>query len=96
MCGGNGFKEEEATDTLRLRIYWDRKDWIRVAGNIVVDDASVMVIGYMVDLPKLKQAIEVILASANNEGVYRAVLVGEAFPHGFGRDRYFMAFMKGA
>src|SRR5688572_25162626 len=28
-CGGNGYKEEEVTDTVRLRIYWNKRDWIK-------------------------------------------------------------------
>ena len=96
LCGGNGYKEVEFTDTIRLRIYWNRKDWIKVASNIVVADADVMVIGYMSDLPKFNRAIEVLLASSQNEAEYRAVVTGKPSPWGFGRDTYFVAFLRGA
>lgn len=96
MCGGGGYKEEENTESIRLRIYWSRADWIRIAGSIVSDDAEVMIIGYMADVVKVRQAAHIILAKNNNEADYRASLVGQPNPWGFGRDRYFVAFMKGA
>lgn len=96
LCGGNGYKETESTDTIRLRIYWNRKDWIRITDNIGVGDADIMVIGYMSDLPKIKKSIEIILVSDNNESEYRATLSGKPSPWGFGRNRYFIAYLKGA
>ncbi len=96
LCGGNGYKEIETLETIRLRIYWERADWIKVGGSINVPDAEIMVIGFMSDLPKLLRSTEVRLAKDQNEAVYRATLVGKPTPHGFGRNRYFMAFLKGA
>jgi len=95
MCGDDGYKEVEYTDTIRLRIYWNRKDWIRIVGNIGVADADAMVIGYMADLPKFSQAVELLLASRQNEAEYRVVVAGKPSPWGFGRSRYFVAFVKG-
>lgn len=96
MCGGNGYKEEESTDSIRLRIYWTRSDWIRIAGSIVAEDAEIMVIGYMSDMTQFRQASNILLADSNNEANYRASVVGKPTPWGFGRSRYFMAFLKGA
>ena len=96
LCGGNGYKEVEYTTTVRLRVYWSRQDWLRIASSLVVEDADVMIIGYMADLPKVNRAIELRLADGNNEAEYRATLTGKPMPWGFGRNRYFIAFMKGA
>ena len=52
LCGGNGFKEEESTDTLRTRVYWQKKDWIK-QGNINIENSDVMIIGSSSDLPKI-------------------------------------------
>jgi hypothetical protein len=95
LCGGNGFKETEYTDSIRLRIYWNRKDWKVPAGNIAIQDADVMVIGYMNDMPKVKRAMEIILVSELNENEYRTSLLGTPTPWGFGRRRYFNAFLQG-
>lgn len=95
LCGGSGYKEVENTDTIRLRIYWTRKEWLKVANSIGIDDADVMVIGYMSDLPKLQRAIEIKLAKDQNEAEYRCTLAGKPTPWGFGKDRYFAALLKG-
>lgn len=96
VCGGSGYKETESIESIRLRIYWNRKDWIRIAGSIVSDDADVMIIGYMTDIIKVKRASNLILANENNEAQYRASIVGQPTPWGFGRKRYFLAFLTGA
>ena len=96
MCGGNGYKETETLGTIRLRIYWERANWIKIGGSVNIPDAEIMVIGFMADLPKLRQAIEILLAKDQNEAVYKTTLVGQPTPHGFGRNKYFMAFLKGA
>lgn len=95
LCGGDGYKETEVTESIRLRIYWSRADWIRIAGSIVAEDAEVMIIGYMSDLPKVRKAIHIKLADDNNEADYRAAVVGKPMPWGFGRNRYFVAYLKG-
>lgn len=96
LCGGNGYQEEESTDTIRLRIYWNRADWIRIAGSIVVDDAEIMIIGYISDVYKLIRASNILLAKDNNENKYRTIIVGKPSPWGFGKNRYFVAYLKGA
>ena len=93
ICGGNGFRESENTDTITLRLYWRAKDWIKVANNINVPDADVQVIGYLSDLYKLKMSTEIRLIN-NDHGRWNTVLAGEPFPHGFKKDRYFVAFLK--
>ena len=91
LCGGSGYKEEEVTGTIRLRMYWRQRDWIKVS-EISFPDADVQVIGYLTDLPNLKKANEVRLN--NQYGDWRFQLSGETFPHGFGKNRYFVAFLK--
>jgi hypothetical protein len=94
LCGGNGYKESEVFDYIRLRIYWNRADWITKGKVLNIEDAEVMAIGFMSDLPKLLRAIEIVLIT-NQEPKHRMVLTGKPHPHGFGRNRYFVAYMKG-
>ena len=94
LCGGNGYKETEITDTVRLRIYWNRADWIKV-GNINIDNADVMIIGFISDLSKILKSIEILLVKDQTESTYRAKLIGKPNPHGFGRNRYFVAYLQG-
>jgi len=93
MCGGNGFKEEETTDTLRLRIYWERKFWIK-QGNINLDDAEVMTLGFSSDLTKILRMNEILLVNEQNFIRDRYSLAAPPFMHGFGHNRYFVAYLK--
>ena len=95
MCGGNGYKETEVFDYIRLRVYWNRADWITKGRALHIEDAEAMAIGFMSDLPKLLRAIEIILVTGQKPE-HRMVLTGKPHPHGFGRDRYFVAYLKGA
>lgn len=96
LCGGNGYSEVEVTEPIRLRTYFNRSDWIRVASTINIDDADVMVIGFMADLPKFKRAVQILLVSDQTVAEYRSVSIGKPAPWGFRGDRYFVAYLKGA
>lgn len=92
LCGGNGYHEEEVTGTITLRIYWNSRDWIKVS-DISFPDADVQIIGYLSDLPNLRKADAVLLLNPKY-GSWRTTLAGEPFPWGFGKNRYFMGFLK--
>lgn len=93
LCGGNGTKESETTATLRLRIYWSKKDWVK-QGNIQVPEADVMIMGYSTDLSKILNMnyIKLINEQTLLDGNY--TLEGTPFYHGFGHNRYFVAYLK--
>lgn len=93
MCGGNGFREKEVTDTMRLRIYWRQRDWIK-QGNITIANVACMIIGKISDLPKLMQCKEIELVSEETTLLNRYILAGQPFYHGFGKTRYFIAYLK--
>lgn len=93
VCGGNGYREEEVSASIRLRIYHEKKDWIKVS-NILIPDAEVMVIGYATDLPNVRRANEIRLISEQAGVDQRYQLAAEPFLHGFGHNRYFMAFLR--
>lgn len=93
--GGTGYKDSEVTTSIRLRIYWNKKNWIR-GGAGVIDSADVQVIGYSSDLPKLISADSVILVSEQKELESSYRLLGNPFFHGFGKNRYFIAYLEKA
>lgn len=96
LCGGSGFKEISYTEEFKMRLYWRKKDWIRVA-DINVPDAEVQAIGFMTDMPKLLRAEQVILnCDLEAYKKWRYVVEGEPLPHGFGHDRYFIVHFKRA
>lgn len=93
MCGGNGLREKETTDTIRLRVYFSRKEWIKIAPSVEVPDATALILGYNSDLGKIRKASEFVLSGDNNTPQFRFNLASEPLPHGFG-NRYFIAFIK--
>lgn len=94
-CGGAGMLEAENTESINLRVYWNKRDWIKVGNNIQVPDAEVMTIGFLTDMTKCLKARYVNLVSEQANLVnYKFILVGEPFPHGFGKSRYFAAHWK--
>lgn len=95
-CGGNGFREKEVTDSLRLRILWSKREWIKPGGSIVVPDAEVQIIGYTKDMYKVLNAQYVLLINNQTSLESKFSLSGEPFFHGFGKSRYFIAFLKRA
>jgi hypothetical protein len=94
ICGGNGYKEQEVTDTVRLRIYWNKKDWIKVGDSIVAANSDAQIIGKIADLSKVSQANEIILVSEETALEIRMKLNGTPFYHGFGKNQFFVGYLK--
>lgn len=89
-CHGEGYFSEEYTEVIRLRTYWNKKDWKKF-GNIEIPDGGAMIIGYLTDLPKLEKANYVSLV--NEQQGYSKFdfnLSGAPILHGFTKNRYFM------
>jgi hypothetical protein len=94
-CGGSGYREKESTTTIRLRIYWNKKDWIK-HGNIVLPDAQCMIIGKIEDLKNLMNAQFISIISEENIMKMEYTLACEPFFHGFGKKNYFVAYLQRA
>lgn len=95
VCGGNSKKQVVDTDSVRLRTIWTKKDWIKLAG-INVPDAEAQIIGYASDLKNIKKAQKIKLMNHQKNVEFVFALSGEPFMHGFGRQKYFIAFVKRA
>ena len=94
-CGGAGRSTVETTESIKLRVYWNPKDWQTFAGTIQNPEGVAQVIGYMSDLPKVERSVEVIINSdVESTKEYRCVKEGEAVPWGFRQDRYFLQFYR--
>ena len=93
-CGGVGRSSRAVTEDIKLRIYWNQRDWINKM-PLEVGQSMVMVIGFMTDLPKIEKCDRILL----NKDVksYRSWMCereGEAVPHGLSQDRYFMQMLR--
>lgn len=94
LCGGNGYKEEVTTATVRLRMYTRQKDWVKIGGNINIPDADVQIIGYLSDMSKLQMADTLIYTDSGTGNTWTYQLAGELFTHGFGKNKYFVGYLK--
>jgi hypothetical protein len=83
-------KEVEVLTPIKLKVYYNPKSWINVAGNIQVPDGTIQTVGYLSDLDIILQAKALIAHTAiNNIKELRYQRLGEPSTFGFKQDRYF-------
>lgn len=89
-CGGKGYKAIESTDTVTLRIYWDRKSWVKTGAEINIPDGGVQTIAYLSDLDKIEKC-KYMLPSYDGIENYdtnaRYEKSGTSFPQGFKQNK---------
>ena len=82
LCGGDGFKNVETTESVELRIYYRRKDFIDVGFNADVPSNVIQTVGYMDDYEKLTKAKELLVDVGDaNKGRYKRI--SEPYNQGF-------------
>lgn len=83
-------KEVEVLSDIKLKVYWDTKQWIGVGGNIQIPDGAIQTIGFMTDLPKILQAKALIVHKGIKDyKELRFERMGEHTPMGLRQNRYF-------
>lgn len=93
--GNKTIREIETLTDVKLKIYWDQKQWINVSSNIVVPDGAIQTVGYMSDLSNVLKAKALIVhENIKDKKELRYERMGEFSPHGFKHDRYFMCMWK--
>jgi len=91
------FKEVEKEETIRLKVYWSSKDWVKAGGDIVIPDNSIQTIFFASDMDKVMRA-KYLRVHQNIEAIrdYKFVMFGEPFPMGLRQNRYFGCFWQRA
>lgn len=92
LCGGNGYKEVSSSSTIRLRVFWAKKDWIKIANSVNIQDATAQVIGKISDLSAVLKATEISVTEPESNCVWKMTLAAEPFAWGFGK--YFVAYLR--
>lgn len=93
--GHKTFKEVETLTDIKLKVYWDSKQWIGVTSDIKIPDGSIQTIGLMSDLPLVLKAKQLIAhKNIKDYKEMRFERVGEFIPMGIKQDRYFACFWK--
>jgi hypothetical protein len=92
--GTSTFKTTEASDTIKMRVYRNKKDFIKI-GQIDVPDGAIQTISYLSDLTKVNRAIALVTdTELAGHDTFRYTRLGEPVPHGFKHDRYIVCFWK--
>ena len=87
--------ETEVLTDIKLKVYWDAKQWIGVTKDMVVPDGTIQTIGMMSDLPDVLKAKELIVHKGIKDyKEMRFQRQGEHIPMGLKQDRYFACFWK--
>lgn len=91
-CNGEGYTAVIPTEDIKMRVYYDKKSWVKMPVPITVPDGSVQSIGHMTDLPKILMCTEMRLhKTIEGQGTFTYILAGEPVPHGFKKNKYFIA-----
>lgn len=93
-CNGEGFYNNEPTETIKLRVYWSPKDWVKTGTTLAIPDGSIQIIGFLSDLPKVMQAASIKVINKNDAHMTLSfVRIREPFYHGFKKNRYFTMYL---
>ena len=93
--GGKSYREVEKLEDIKIKVYWDSRNWTKVGGNIVVPENGIQTIFSATDLSKILQAKELIVhKSIKDLKEYRFKRSGDPFPMGIGLERYFGCFWE--
>jgi len=89
------FKEVEKKEDIKLKVYWDSRNWTKVGGNIVVPENGIQTIFFATDLSKVVKAKELVVHKQIKDlKEMRFRRVGEPFPMGLLQVRYFGCFWE--
>ena len=87
--------ETEVLTDIKLKVYWDSKQWVGITKDMVVPDGTIQTIGMMSDLPDVLKAKELIVHKGIKDyKEMRFQRQGEHIPMGLKQDRYFACFWK--
>jgi hypothetical protein len=89
------YKEVEKTETIKMKVYWDRKAWLKVGGVLVVPDNSIQTVFFGSDLGKVMRAKQLIAHTEIDDDIeMKFKKFGEPFPIGFHKERYWVCFWE--
>ena len=93
--GNKVIREVETTETVRLKVYWDRKDWRKVTSDIVLPETAIQTIFFDKDLERIMRAKHLIVHNAiKDKKEYKFTMAGEPWPMGLRHYRYYGCFWE--
>jgi hypothetical protein len=95
--GNKVIREVETTETIRLKVYWDRKDWRKVTSDIVLPETAIQTIFFDKDLERVMRANYLIVHNAiKDKKEYKFKMAGEPWPMGLRHYKYYGCFWERA
>ncbi len=95
VCGGNGYIEREYSETVKINILWNPRQWVGTVPHFDTAGDRIQVRGYLADLPKLSKCDHLLIdAALTHYDSYRFVREGQMVPFGLGEPKYCMGFWK--
>jgi hypothetical protein len=93
--GNKTIIETEVLTDIRLKVYWDDKQFIGIAGDIVIPAGAVQTIGFMTDLPVILKSKQLIIhKDIKQYKELRFERFSEPVPMGLKHNRYFSCVWK--
>lgn len=87
--GNKTIREIETISDIKLKVYWDAKQFIGISDRIKVPDGAIQTISFMSDMPKLVRAKQLIVhKDIKDLKEMRFERIGEPIPMGLKQDRY--------
>ena len=88
-------REVEVLTDIKLKVYWDSKQWVQVTESLVAPNAAIQTIGFMTDLEKVLSSKSLVIhKDLENAVEMRFDRIGSHIPLGLKQDRYFACFWK--
>ena len=95
--GTKTIKEVEVLTDIKLKVYWDFKQFVKVGGDIAIPDGSIQTVSMFSDVPALMKAAALIVhKDIKGYREYRFVRFGDPIPMGLKQNRYAACFWKRA
>lgn len=83
-------REVEVLTDIKLKVYWNPREWTSIAGSIQVPNSVIQTIGFMSDLPNILKAKALIVhKDIIDYKEMRFQRMGEHIPMGLRQNRYF-------
>lgn len=94
VCNGEGYKKSSVTEVIKLKVYYDRSKWVKIADNINAQNATAQIFGMITNMSKIQQMDYILLDSDYQQnGGLECVLDGPVHPFGL-TNKYFSAYVK--
>jgi len=83
---GQVFNEEQVKDCIRVKLYWNPREWTKIFGLTAIPDGSIVVLCKMEDAIKINSAERIEYNDQTNTHTFSRT--GRVIPYGFKKKDY--------